>query len=292
MVSDRGLKWRFMSLMLGLLFCSLVHAQRAARPDWTERDTGDVFFEDAFREGLQGNRPDQPVTPVTSTNETEHAWSKCVTATTLENEIKEALADLKRTSKRGPLSGPAAMQLRHRLQHLAATLAVVAQYDGEVRWQAVAGHQAQELARLATETPTASTREEAEAVLQALVAGTAAADRVSVEVDTLATRPAIMTRLQEAEARLKAALANARGFKRRRGMIEREAEIIALQAAILTLPELDDSADDDYVAWCQELSQAAEAIAAAATAADLDAAQQHFGTMQQSCTDCHEMYRG
>ncbi|MEM8679142.1 MAG: cytochrome c, partial [Planctomycetota bacterium] len=139
---------------------------------------------------------------------------------------------------------------------------------------------------------TASTREEAQAVLQALVAGTAAADRVSVEVDTLATRPAIMTRLQEAEARLKAALANARGFKRRRGMIEREAEIIALQAAILTLPELDDAADDDYVAWCQELSQAAEAIAEAAMAADLDSAQQHFGTMQQSCTDCHEMYRG
>ena len=76
--------------------------RRTASPQSSVSKSSDTFFQDAFQEGLQGNRPatlnktrtvspDVATSPATHSDEGEtnsYAWSTIIYSTTIEDEIK------------------------------------------------------------------------------------------------------------------------------------------------------------------------------------------------------------
>ena len=223
------------TVCLGLILFALVPASepavaqrrplpRAERPRWNERDCSDVFFDNAFREGLHGQRPQparesEPTELAPSTSpEQARAWSTIVSARTLEDEVKRSTTEIRDLAQRkSQITGQAAVATAHRLRHLAAVFGVISSYEGEVRWKDVAPHMARNLASWSDSVARGDVAALAEStwVLNDLVHGNVSSDKseMAVPLASLVSRTAVMDRLQRAvESELRSALANERLF--------------------------------------------------------------------------------
>ena len=117
--------------------------EEPAPTSWEKRVT-DVFFADP-RAVLVGPRPEYKTTVVSAANAaggaaeksaSGGAWSKLISADTLQDEIKSLqpqLADDVKTLQ-GFLGG-GNKKARQDLSQLAAEFAIVGEYDGDVRWK-------------------------------------------------------------------------------------------------------------------------------------------------------------
>jgi len=120
--------------------------KRVKRPQFTERDWDGIYFENLFEEGLVGDRPEraQPgqLAGSTSVEETAEeaqdatfAWSKHISAGTIENEVKAIQNQLSLD-----VTTPVKFKSEYAKSHqsfsiLSMVFGIVREYDGEVRWK-------------------------------------------------------------------------------------------------------------------------------------------------------------
>lgn len=297
--------------------------KRAAPPVKWDQNVTDVFFPDA-RTALNGPRPNYGTGNATgstagaSSTASDHSegpgataadspgssfgWSKLISPETLQDEIKSMqpllAADVK--TKQVFLGG-SYKNARRSFSVLAASFAIIEEFDKDIRWKNQAAAARDLFARAGFNCKTATEQSFNEAKLRSqdltsLLQGETVSPPSSVEPknqwDKVANRAPLMTRLELAQQeRIAPWTANAADFKKNSAAVQHEAEIIAAIAQVLTREGQDDASDEAYVNFAKSMQQAAVEIAEAAKTGNADAARMAAGALGKSCSACHADYR-
>jgi hypothetical protein len=279
-----------------------------------------VFFPDARRElGEKGPRVASrasatpsaaaaPVgrtpTPAAATDATGgFAWSKLISAATIEDEIKASVnlvaADLQSPSK---FKGGGFENTRTNYTELAVLFGVIGQYDGQVRWKDKAAGLRDAFARAADncKVSTDAALKEAKARhqdLKELVQG-ASVDVAPAEPEPkwgeIVDLPPLMRRLDPIrEERLQPWSSSQGELEAHQEDVIREAELLAALAQLLQNEEVrknwdaERGPDPAFGQYAAELQQHALDVVAAAKQKDLAKLQAGVGAISQTCDKCH-----
>jgi hypothetical protein len=293
---------------------SKAQVKRARPPKWPA-EVREVFFDDV-RQVLVGPRPDysqsanDAVPPNSDAPNPSAAdavpsganWSAFIDAETIEAEVKRlaqaAAADVATPSR---FKGGAYKECRRHFSVLATLFAVIAEYDGTVRWSDTAPALRDRLARAGynCKVGTDQTYQEASQRsqdLSELIRGgrpqVPAAERAA-DWGQVADRSPLMQRLEIAyQERLTKWLANERQFAQHHDELRHEAQVVAAIAEVIGREGFEFWDDEQYAQYARELRQAASEIAVAAEHDDYQRATQAIGRVTNACTNCHEGYRG
>lgn len=293
---------------------ALRKVKRAARPEFPDESSSDLFFNDVFSEALVGARPEAtgqaaPIVAASSPDSSDaghspsagSAWSTIISASVLEDEIKRQQIRLN-----GLVTNPGQFKTRNfeigeTFQMLAMTFAIVSQYDENVRWkdQSISVTAALiDSAKQARGTDLAAF-ENAKRTTQRLgdlVRGGNFGDEVNAAViedwSSVVDRTALMNRLDEiVTGPLKTATSSKDEFSSETESIMHEAAIVAAIGRVLQLPEMDDADDEDYSALAIDMVESARILSSAAIDNDFDAAAVGLNKISQSCVRCHADWR-
>lgn len=290
--------------------------RRAKLPRWKDSQTA-IFFKDAFREGLVGERPitlgraassapaaESQKGPSSVTDDSDSAsWSRVVSSRTLEDEIKKLqIAVQQSVTTPGRFSGGGYRDVRRQFTELATLFAVIGSYDGTVRWKKEAPLARDLFARAASNAKVTSIQAFNEAKLRKLDleelvrGGTLNATRpieAKNDWEQICDRGPLMQRIGMGfDDGLTVWTANSSEFKSNLEKIQREAELMQLFAVIMTQEGMEDAGDEDYDAYCRQLGDAAAALVQATRDQDAGAARKAASDIGKSCNACHEDYRG
>ena len=307
---------RIESVLVALLLVSPIqesHAEesppRARPPEWSQ-DVLDAFFEDA-RKHLVGQRP-QPamqakgtVQPTVAQGQPANAgfrWSELIDGETLTAEIKRINNQLAFPLKKSAsFQGGGNLDCRRNFGLLAVLFGVIDQFDKDVRWQRSAKLMQQRSLKMSQVCKTSSAQsyaaaKEAHAKLSELLRGQAPTGEVSAAAEGEQTTVEISTLMQSMELavkeRLSPALANTREFRKRSQMAAEQAQLLAALAVVIQQEGYDYADDDTYLDEARQLRLAAGELAEAAQEKNYEAARAAAGRVGQSCSRCHEDYRG
>jgi hypothetical protein len=250
----------------------------------------DVFFKDAFREALVGDRPSRlgqtgspsanPIRRLAPTKSGDGSeWSILVSAETLESEVKalQMSVDQNITTPARFSSGGFEVA-RREFSELAVLFAVIGEFDGKVRWH--------------DQAPLARDRF-ARAAANAKVSSPQAFQARSTDWAHVADRRPLMERFAfRYDEGIQKWAANATEFSEHKAAITREAELLRMFATVLTRDGMEDAGDEDYDAYCRELVSATDDLLEATRVEDYAAARAAAGKIGQACSRCHEDYRG
>lgn len=284
---------------------------KRARPPQFPQSVRDTFFADA-REKLVGPRPAratatvgvsaQPTVTGPSTTTTEGSgWSKLISAETLEDEIKSSVLALGDSVKTGAqFKGGGYNLVRVQFSVLATMFGIVADYDGQVRWQQQAPSIRNILARAGFNCKVGTDAAYKEATLRKedlenLLRGGSLQLR-SAEKETkwktVTDRPPLMQRLEQAQQRgLAVWTSNSGEFQKNQEKLLHEAEIIAALAKVIQQEGFEYADDETYLESARELLLQAQAAAEAARKSNYDAARRATGQIEKACSKCHEGFR-
>ncbi len=294
-------------LLLPALSATLCHAAESPRrvqpPHWSP-DVLDAFFEDA-RQHLVGERPkyqaEQPATLPSAeetTDATKQKWSELIDAETLTAEIKRLHNQLATTLKKSSrFQGGGNLICQRDLGLLAVLFGVIDQFDTEVRWQRSAKLMQQRCLQAGKNCKAASTQsyaaaKEMHAVLGELLRGQAPADQATGEQE-LTDQTLLMQSMELViKERLKPALSNKREFRKRSELAYEQAQLLAVLAEVIQKEGYDYADDDTYLDLARQLRKAAQDLTQAARDKNYEAARAAAGRVGQSCSTCHEDYRG
>lgn len=226
-------------------------------------------------------------------------WSRIISAATLEAEILAHQAELKKaTATQQAFQAGGHLQARNSFNALAMLLAIVADYEDEVRFRQSAEiamprfRQAALNCKVATQ---ASYREAKErlADLAAITAGEKLAGEAGkIDWTALADRAPLMRQLEKSHTIIfKDRLKDEQRFAEGRQSIRQQAELIAAVGAILRGTGMPDVGEADYVGYAAALSGFAERLASDAERGNYQQAKKSLGQVQQECSNCHENFR-
>jgi len=287
--------------------------KRARLPTW-EKFPSDIFFKDAFRESLVGSRParlgseramPKPIDnkpPSGNGHASGSGWSKIVSAETLQDEVKSLRISIEQhVITPGRFSSGDHKEVRREFSELAALFAVIAEFDGRVRWTKEAPTARDLFARAAMNAKVTSVQAFNEAMqrkfdLQELVRGgslqiaESASGRASWE--NVCDRGPLMERFtlcyDEGIAQWTASVAE---FRSKKARIKHETELLKMFSVILTKEGMEDAGDEDYESYCKQLTAAAEALLRAVEDNDPEAARRAASDVGKCCDQCHGDYR-
>jgi len=301
-----------------------VARKRALPPKWDDR-VRDAFFSDA-RATLEGDRPkfaDGTGSTATASNTGgapsttapsgggdsgapaaggANAWSKIVSADTLQDEIKSYQTEIKDNVKNpSEFKGNLFKRARDDFSILAAAFGVIGEYDGDVRWkdQAVTARdlfgQSGVNCKVATDQSFNDAKLRADD-LAALVRGDSLPAKASAEPKAnwpkVANRPPLMHRLDAAQGgRLAPWTANQADFSKHLDGILHEAEIVAMIAEVIQRDGYDFTDDKSYLGFAHEMQTQALDLASAAKSKNYDQARAAAGKLAQACSNCHGGFR-
>ncbi len=285
---------------------------RAKRPALDPQHWRGIFFEDIFRDGLVGSRPqagdlaamDPPPKglPAETTSPTG-SWSELVEGTVLENEVKRWQLQLDEQITTPVRFKTSHQEISEHFSMLALWFAVIGQYESDVRWRDQADSVRTALAGTAAKSRSADISsfrnvEQRKEDLNELVRGgkfpelPGATFEQVTDWSSLVDRGPIMTRLElSVSAELKQATASEKDFQENVNAVLHEAAIVAALGRVLQLPEMLDADDPEYNAWAQQMLTAALDMKAAARVKDLDGVNSALNRINQACTQCHGDYR-
>ena len=279
----------------------------------------EIFFADAFKEGLSGPRPanlsqgakavagtpGSSSTPSIGSSATADAsgagWSAIISAAAIEDEIKayKLLVDADVTTPSayaGNFKAP-----RRDFSILAMLFAIAGEYDGEVRWKKDAPAARDVFARTAANSKVGSQQVYNEAKLrkqelQDLIGGQSPYE--GKEAETKATWGSVCDRaplMQHLELifdpRVKAAISDEGNFKSNIEKLSHDAEVIAAIGAVLAKEGMADADGDEYQAFCKVLQASGREIVEACKNKNYDSASSAVSAIGKACNDCHELYR-
>ena len=271
----------------------------------------DIFFQDAFAEGLRGARPAK-LGMSSAVNASRVAakpeapagfqWSTVVSARTLEDEVKSLQIQLQQTiTTPGKFSGGGYLKARSMFTELATLFSVIHQYDGKVRWKPDAALARDLFTRAAANTKTTSIQAFNEAKnrkfdLEELVRGGRLVSEKKAKSDgdwSLINRAALMQRFtQSYDEGLAIWTRNTDKVAEYKSDIERESELLMMLSRVLTQNGMEDGGDEDYATYSRKLEESANDVLEAVRANDPEAARLAASAIGQACTACHEDYKG
>ena len=285
--------------------------KRVQQPDWTDaekkKQAAKVFFADAFRDALKGERPTNWAEgAAASSGEAAEGdavvWSKIISSESLEDGVKSLKNELtKSVVQPAQFASGGHRVAREQFTVLALLFAVIGEYDGEVRWKqdaAAIQDRFQNLAKAATGDAAAFTAaRNSKQDLEDLIRGNRWPQQLKRKpIDdwtTVANRRVLMRVLESSlDDLIKPATSSESSFRDATDRLKREAEVSSAITQVLMHESMEDALDDDYKAYCKELQDAAEKIGRAVEQEDLGRAAKAAGAMHKACSDCHEMYRG
>lgn len=286
-------------------------------PKW-DQATLDVFYTDA-REHLgpgpaptggaaspvasTGNGATPAPVPTDQPNKVPGGaqWSKLIAPGSLEDEVKakvQALAAAITTPT--AFKGGGYKAAREEFSVLAAVFGVIAQYDGQVRWQKDAVGLRAAFARAGVNCKAGTDNSFKEAKLRGqdlaeLVRGgnvqVTAADAEAKWVD-VANRAPLMKRMELAQRdRLGPWTSNAGEFSRNRDAVIREAQMLATIAEVIKDQSYEYADDSTYRAYVDDLQKHALEIVEAAKESNFPKAQAATGGVSKACASCHGDFR-
>jgi len=299
---------------------SLGHAAELPRheppPHWPQ-EVRSAFFDDA-RTQLVGTRPPRgaqedaepwttPPTNQLPSSEVTQKWSALIDADTLTAEIKRINNHLAVTLKKlASFQGGGNLICQRDFGWLAILFGVLDEFDptnfhASSRWLRNAKQMQQRCLQTSQNCQVASARSFAAAkatrlVLQELLRGQAPAGRPAIpETD----RPGVIEislLMQSMELvlteRLKPTLANAREFRKRSLLVAEQAQLLAVLAEVIQQAGYEYADDETYQNEARQLRKAAQELAVAAREKNYEAGRSAAGRASQSCSRCHEDYRG
>jgi hypothetical protein len=290
--------------------------KRAQPPKFDKK--GDVFYPDAFKDGLVGSRPADlgkaaaPTTTVTGGPATPatggtggvagSGWSAVISGQAIEDEVKELkkLIDVEVTTP-SDYAGKGYKVARRDFSMLAMLFGIAGEYDGDVRWKKESPAARDVFARTAANSKVGTSQVFQEAKLrkselQDLVGGSSPfqgkdADAKAVW-NTVCDRSPLMQHLDRIfEPQLKPLLSDKGQFTANLDKVTHDAEIIAAIATVLSRDGMEDADADEYKVYCMKMQKAAKEIVEAAKVKNFDAASSAGTAIGKACTECHEGYR-
>ena len=280
---------------------------RRARPPQWSADVIEVFFEDA-RIHLAGDRPtrEPAVFPAASAATTSEAtdlqddtkWSTLIEAGELTSEVKSVHNRLSSLLERaGSFKSGGNADCRREFSLLAVLFGVVDQYDQEIRWQQEAVRMRALCSQAAHACETASDESFALAAdVHSQIADLLRGQSISRQAsDTVAPvdRGQLMQRMELAvEENISPWLANRKEFRRRKSNVAHESQLLAVLARTIRREDYDFADDKDFVEITRELGRASRELTEASEQGNYEAARQAVGRVTQSCSNCHDGYRG
>ena len=285
--------------------------RRYAQPPPWPPEVVNVFFEDATAalvgappsamDGIAKTTPD--AITAGGDDRATGKWSALISGEALEDEVKAIRIDLNGSlTNLDQFKAGGYRECRRDLGNLAVLLAVVARYDGPVRWKEAATQLWPRFARSAhnCSVGTDASYRDARArlsELDALVRGerfAAASDRRSVRAPfaDFVERPLLMQRMERAnQQRIASWLTSQRDFRQSREKFAHEGAILALLAEILQGPSMEYADDDAYAEAARRLRHAGLDMVAASRQNNYRAARQAAARATRTCNDCHDGYR-
>lgn len=291
---------------------------RARPPATWDKATAAVFFDDAFAT-LEGQRPDftavastaragsAPAEPAAAGSPAAAAggfkWSALVSSDTLADEVKDMKTRVTAAaSSVTDFKGGGYDEARVGFSTVALAFAVMAEYDGDVRWKKKDAEQARDLfARVGANCKVGTPQSFAEAKariddLGTLLDGSPIEATAEREEDfkwsQVAGRPALMARLKTADELLAACIASKDNFTKQAEKLLHEAEMVAAIGEAIQRPDYEYHDDDTYRGYAAAMRDAAVKARDAALKSDYDAARTAVGALKKSCDSCHGEYRG
>ncbi len=292
--------------------------KRSRPPRWTKRDT-DVFFSDA-REKVTGQRPaaggggggsaapvptgggDAPAADAPAANPGgSFAWSGLISSDTLEGEVKALQKEISETVQTpAQFKGGGYKDGRRQFSELAVLLAIIAEFDGDVRWKQSASGLRDLVGRAGMNCKVGTDASFNEAKLrkedmEKLVRGEAPQIEKGdpkTKWDKVAGRPPLMQRLEKAQQQAIGVWTADQGeFKKNAEKLEREAEILAALAEVIQREGYEYADDETYLGYAKQMRDAGKIVAEAARSKNYDQARKASGDISKACSSCHEGYR-
>jgi hypothetical protein len=283
----------------------------------------DVFYADAFKEGLVGERPanlgqggsanvsSAAKVPDSGGRDTSAGsaspvggagWSRLISAGTIEDSIKALRLQVDRAvTTPSEFAGNGHKLARRDYSLLAVLFGIAGEYDGDVRWKKDAPVARDAFARSAANFKVGTPQAFQEAKLRKdelaqLVGGSS--PYAGKEADTkanwgqVANRGPLMQSLELAwEPRLKPALADKNQFTAKADVVLRDAELFAAMGEVLARDGMPDADSDEYKAFSARLRDGAKAIIDAVKTKNFEQAASGAATVSKACAECHENYR-
>jgi hypothetical protein len=301
---------------------------RVEHRSFDPQETNRIFFSDVFSV-LIGSRPAQltpsrdPATPSnagssiasrprprapsdTSSPDVPRSgsgWEELISATTIEDEIKaiKQLVDRDVTNP-GEFRGRGYRECRQHFSIASMLFGIITEYEGDVRWKNTAAAARDVFARSAANAKVGSVQVYNEARVrkedldEILNGGTIAGPRepsTDVTWGTLLDRSPLMMRLETAlDGQIQPLTASASEVARHRDKLIHEAELMAAMAQVLVGEGMVDGDDSTYAEYADEMRAGSRQLIQGVRNNDYDQVRQGVGTISQSCSNCHESYRG
>jgi len=282
--------------------------RRAKPPEWSQ-DVLDTFFVDA-RQQLVGERPQATQSiakfdPKPSASAEQQpigeilVWSKLIAAETLTSEVKRIHLGLAALLKNaGTFKSGGNLQCRRDLSLLATVFGVIAEYDADVRWKNSARLMQSKCLQVAANCKAASDQSFAAAtqvrvVLEDLIRGQSLVGKTPSKEVRVADRTQLMQRMElSLEERISPALANLRDFRKRSKEIDYESQMLAMLAQVIQREPYEYHDDDTFLEYARQLREASRELSRTSRVENYKAARAASGMASQSCSACHEGYRG
>ena len=232
----------------------------------------------------------------------DFAWSKLISADSLVDEIKSYQNSVKDDVKSpSDFKGEGFKKARRDFSFLAVAFAVVAEYDGDIRWKNQALAARDEFARTGVNCKVATDQAFNDCKarvddLGALIRGETLPQPANLETkkqwDKVSNRPPLMNRLDMAQTtRLAVWTANQGDFTKNLDAIYREAQVVAMLAEVIQRDGFEFSDDNSYKGFARDMQKNAVEIADAAKAKNFDQARLAAGNLSKACNNCHGSFR-
>ena len=302
-------------LCLFLTFSAFGDEKRAKAPTFQSAETQGIFFS-SVADAIRGERPslsqlqatgaENQVAAVASTGRSDSAssgggvWDKLISSSSLEDEIKRVKLHYDSVvTQPGPFKSGGYEEARLDLMVLSSLFAIITEYGGDVRWKKDAAAARDLLGRTAFNCNAGTTQvfNEARARkddLQNLMSGSGLRTGKAAESNdwtSIADRSPMMEYLDTLSEVLRESTAKEESVKSEPESVRRPAELIAVLGKILTQEGMDESDDEDYVAFSEKMTEAARSITLGLERNDYDAVRKSVGAVNQSCDACHADYR-
>jgi hypothetical protein len=290
-----------------------VKAKRAKPPAWPQ-GVREVFFDDA-REKLVGPRPEFAKSAVAVASSSAGAgpsgaaaaaadgsgWSRLISRESIEDEIKslqkQLSADVTTASQ---FKGGGYKAARKELTELALMFALIAEYDGEVRWKDQAAGVRDLIARAGHNCKVGTDASYKEAKLrkddlEQLVQGNnvkAPEADAAANWEKVADRQPLMQRLEQAQQQgIGVWTSNAGEFSKHADSLLHEAELIAAIAEVIQKTGFEFADDETYLGFAKQMRDQALEVISAVKGKNYDAARTASGQIDKACSSCHEGFR-
>ena len=243
---------------------------------------------------------DGPAVEVDPAGRGTYPWSKLISAGTLETEIKNQVTALTPSMANPAKFSSSVSKTRNAFSLTATMFAVIAGYDGEVRWKASAPGMRDGTARAGfrCKVSTANSFNEARARhkdLSELLSGIRPRlPEALPETDwaTVAEFSELMKRIEQAnDQNLKPWSADRIEFAAHKDKYLHEAELLTALAQVISYyPE--HAGKEDFAGFAATLKEAALEMVQAVKADNFEEAQAGHKKATRACADCHAVYRG